>query len=296
MIQTISAVVLLLVLVTGIVHLADLDDRVWYLWHNQQVAKDVKHKAIWLPDYRADVTEHLIPGIDYNASGITFNHDRNTLWVIVNQPTLLIELDLDFNHLRSISLENFQDTEAVAYVGEDVFAICDERAHSLVLGKVREDTRQLDKNTLKQLSISLNGYNNRGLEGIAVDPATRSIYTVRECDPMKLMKVSGFIDQQNAIHIEAPGHIQVTNLFMEDLSGLHFHGESNHLLILSDESKLLAEIDLQGKRVSYMDLEKGFSNLKRSIPQAEGVTMDHQGYLYIVSEPNLIYRFGKSGH
>jgi len=42
-----------------------------------------------------------------------------------------------------------------------------------------------------------------------------------------------------------------------------------------------------------MDLEAGFNRLKTSIPQAEGITMDDQGILYIISEPNLIYQFLK---
>ncbi len=80
---------------------------------------------------------------------------------------------------------------------------------------------------------------------------------------------------------------------MDDLSGLHFDVNTNHLLMLSDESKTLAEIDLKGNKVSYMDLEKGFNNLNRSIPQAEGVTLDDKGNLYIISEPNLLYRYQK---
>jgi hypothetical protein len=46
--------------------------------------------------------------------------------------------------------------------------------------------------------------------------------------------------------------------------------------------------------VSMMPLWRGWPGLKRSIPQAEGVTTDAQGALYIVSEPNLFYRFEPS--
>ena len=40
-------------------------------------------------------------------------------------------------------------------------------------------------------------------------------------------------------------------------------------------------------------LLRGMNGLKRSVPQAEGLAMDEQGTLYLVSEPNLFYRFGR---
>ncbi len=141
--------------------------------------------------------------------------------------------------------------------------------------------------------MNLDGYGNKGLEGIAVDYVTNTIYTVRERDPMKLIKITGFIENKNRITIENYNQIEVDDLYMDDLSGLHFDVNTNHLLMLSDESKTLAEIDLKGNKVSYMDLEKGFNNLNRSIPQAEGVTLDDKGNLYIISEPNLLYRYQK---
>ena len=47
-----------------------------------------------------------------------------------------------------------------------------------------------------------------------------------------------------------------------------------------------------------MVFETGLGGLATRIPQAEGVTLDDRGRLYIVSEPNLIYRFttGKLPH
>lgn len=44
-----------------------------------------------------------------------------------------------------------------------------------------------------------------------------------------------------------------------------------------------------------MTLLRGFNGLKNTIPRAEGVAIDEQGALYMVSEPNLFYRFEKTG-
>ncbi len=294
MIKKISFIAVLVFLIILILHLTDLDDHIWYLVHDQNVSREVQNNSIWLPEYRADIIELQIPGIANNASGITYNRDRETLWIIVNQPTLLLEFDLQFNLLRRIDLKNFIDTEAIAYVRNGYFILSDERDQTIVLAQINDRTKQLDKKKLQHIVLNLHGYGNKGLEGIAVDYVTHTIYTVRERDPMKLIKISGFIENQNRINIENLNRIEVNNLYLDDLSGLHFDTKTNHLLILSDESKMLAEIDLEGNKVSYMDLEKGFNNLSRSIPQAEGVTLDDKGHLYIVSEPNLIYRFSKN--
>ncbi|NLD01204.1 MAG: DNA-binding protein, partial [Gammaproteobacteria bacterium] len=56
-------------------------------------------------------------------------------------------------------------------------------------------------------------------------------------------------------------------------------------------SKLLIEITTEGKVISFRSLARGFAGLQKGIPQAEGVNIDEDGYLYVVSEPNLFYRF-----
>jgi uncharacterized protein YjiK len=277
-----------------ILNLTDIDDKIWYFIHDLTINKETEGNSIWLPKYQADIVELQIPGVADNASGITYDRDSETLWIIVNNPTYAVEIDLQFNLLRRIELKNFEDTEAITYIGNDLYLLADERDQTITLAKISNQTKQLDKNDLEQIVLDLHEYGNKGLEGIAVDYRTNTIFTVRERDPIKLIKVTGFIENNNRINIETFDQIEVKNLYVDDLSGLHFDINTDHLLLLSDESKLLAEMDLQGNKISYMDLEKGFNNLDRSIPQPEGITLDDKGHLYIVSEPNLLYRFKKA--
>ncbi len=277
----------------SVLSLGNLDDRIWYFFHDLTTPKQTKETSIWLPNYQADRVALPIPGIVGNASGITFNRDRQTLWIVVNSPTYLVELDLELNLLRRVELKNFRDTEAIAYVGEDHFLLTDERDQTITLASIDSQTEVLDKETLEQIVLNVHEYGNKGLEGVAVDPESKTVFAVRERDPMELIRVTGFLERKNQIRIDHPDSVEVGNLYVDDLSGLHFDADTGHLLLLSDESKLLAEIDLEGNKISYMDLERGFNRLDQAVPQAEGVTLDDDGRLYVVSEPNLLYRYQK---
>ncbi|MED5663798.1 SdiA-regulated domain-containing protein, partial [Enterobacter hormaechei] len=64
-------------------------------------------------------------------------------------------------------------------------------------------------------------------------------------------------------------------------------------LVLSAESHLLLELDEKGEPVSFISLLGGFNGLDSKIPRAEGVAIDDEGTIYMVSEPNLFYVFRK---
>lgn len=57
------------------------------------------------------------------------------------------------------------------------------------------------------------------------------------------------------------------------------------------EFRAAVVFDAEGGRVAEFAFEKGSLGLPEAIPQAEGITRDGQGRLFICSEPNVVYRF-----
>jgi len=275
----------------GTIHGLDLDDRLAYQYQTWTTSQQVRSASLWLPDYQVEQEAIVLQGVSDNLSGITYNPDTESLWVVINQPTQLIELDAQLQPRRYIPLTNFHDTEAVAYAGDGRFVIADERIQSVVIARVDENTLSLDKEQLPQLTLNTGGENNKGLEGLAINPSDNTIFAVRERDPMELFSITGLLDRSDNIRIDNPLSESLNSTYWNDLSGLHFDAQTGNFLILSDEAKLLSSMSLAGDTISHMDLEAGFNGLTRDIPQAEGVTLDSHNNLYIVSEPNLIYRF-----
>ena len=274
-------------------HWLDWDDKAYSSWLNLHASDAQKEAAIWLPDYSADVQAVQLQDIYKNVSGITHDYDNDTLWIITNQPQELIELDMNFIPIRRVLLENFFDTEAVAYIGNSTFIIADEKDFSIVVAPINTQTKKLNRKNLRFITLKQGGSDNKGLEGLAFDAKSKMIYAVKERNPLKLISISGLVDGIQGVAIGEPAHIDINDFNLDDLSGLHFDAKTGHLLLLSDEAKLLVEVDKNGHASSYLDLETGFNGLREDIPQAEGVTLDAQGNLYIVSEPNLLYRFTK---
>ncbi|MEC8428808.1 MAG: SdiA-regulated domain-containing protein, partial [Pseudomonadota bacterium] len=74
----------------------EIDDHLHALWNEISTDEAIKNKSIWLPNYQLS-HQAALPFVNNNLSGITYNPETNRLWVIVNSPQRLIELDTDFN-------------------------------------------------------------------------------------------------------------------------------------------------------------------------------------------------------
>ncbi len=278
---------------SALLHLTDTDDQVFYWMNTCLHAEKNPSRVIWLQNYRLKGQPRKLSCINQNLSGITYNKKTGTLFLITNAPTQIHEISTNGDCLRKIELIDFYDTEGIVHLYDNYFAVLEERRRTLNIIHINTETTQIAVDRIVQsLSLSLEDNDNKGFEGIAYNPDNRLFYIVKEEPPLQLLKVEGLINKTR-IKISSQPRLIRFDLYMDDFSGLHFDSKTRHLLFLSDESKMVAEVSLQGEQVSFMELEKGFSGLHADIPQAEGIAMDGKRNIYIVSEPNLIYTFSK---
>ncbi|WP_374325897.1 SdiA-regulated domain-containing protein [Azonexus sp.] len=261
--------------------------------HWQQVTADAgqRERAAWLPDYRVDIEARPLAGVAANLSGLTYDPDRRSLFAITNASPEIIELSLSGEVLRRIPLSGVSDPEAIEYVGPGEFVLTDERRQALVHVRIDAGTRAIDGGRAPRLALGIGRNGNKGFEGLAFDAASGRMFVAKERDPQRIYEVRGFPYAATATVDIAEDAARDAALPGTDLAGLHFDAASGHLLALSEESRLLVEFATDGRPLSSLSLAAGRSGLQKAIPQAEGVTLDDQGRLYVVSEPNLFYRF-----
>lgn len=293
-----SLFVLLMAIVVALLFVADRRYR-----FSGQVAFD--WKMMWqtapgdslrLDQYRAVIEGQPIEGLKSDVSALSYDPDRKSLFTVTNKKNEIAELSLDGRTLRRIPLIGFGDSEAVEYISPGVYVISDERRQRLIKVQIDDSTQSLDAHNAEQLTLGINAGGNKGYEGLAYDSAGKRLFIAKEREPIQIIEVLGFPSPGG----EAPSIVEVTSdekrnagLFVRDLSSLQFDERSGHLLALSDESKRIVELDTKGHPIGSASLSAGSMGLKKDVPQAEGIAMDDQGTLYVVSEPNLFYVFRK---
>ena len=263
-------------------------------WFNLKTWWQPAGQSIGLDRYRVVVEAQPVEGLDDDISALTYDPDRKTLFTVTNARSELIELSLDGRILRRVPLTGFGDPEAVEYVGPNSYVITDERQQRLIRVRLEDDTMFLDAADAEQLSLGIGLNGNKGFEGLAYDSAGKRLFVAKERDPMLIYEVHGFPhdnpEKPYAVHV-VQDRKRDSRLFVRDLSSLQFDERSGHLLALSDESRLVLELDVEGRPLSTLSLRKGFQGLQATVPQAEGIAMDEAGTIYLVSEPNLFYVF-----
>ena len=282
---------LLAVLLYGLMIAMHWDDRgaLWVLERFE--SKTEQNESVWLPDYTAVIDAKVLPGMEKDeASDLAYSPLTKTLFSVMGKNPFLVELTLEGEVLRKIPLEGWNNPEGLTVMENGLLAIVDERMHSLSLVKVDANTKRLNIADFPQYELGLSKNQNKAFEAIAWDPRRQQLLLGEERPPaMFTWKSDGSQvlrgDKQKVISDE---------LDLRNLSALSVDPRTGHTLVLSADSHMLLELDELGQQISFMTLLGGFIGLKDTIPRAEGVAIDEHGTLYMVSEPNLFYRFEKT--
>lgn len=266
------------------------DDR-GLLWVLERFESKAEQKeSIWLPDYRVVIDAKSLPGMEKDeASDLAYNPQTKTLFSVMGKNPFLVELSLQGEVLRKMPLVGWSNPEGLSAMENGLMAIVDERQHMLSIVKVDADTRELNIANFPKYDLGPSKDQNKAFEAITWDPRNQQLLLGEERPPALFTWQS---DGGQTLKGDKQ-KLSSDELDIRNLSALATDPRTGHLLVLSADSHLLLELDEKGEQVSFMTLLGGFNGLKNTIPRAEGVTMDEAGTLYMVSEPNLFYRFEK---
>lgn len=271
-------------------HLLHWDDQLGLYWHEQRTSAQTRQDSIWLPDYQLTLETRLAGLEEDETSGLTWSPLTGTLFTVTGQNPQLVEFTTSGVILRRIRLDGAADPEAVEALGDGRLAIVDERRHRLAVFHLAPGVERLDLDALPSYDLGFADSGNKGFEGLAWNPHTRRLLLAKEREPLGLFSLP-FPGEDGAAGTLEP--VPSGHLLVRDLSSVTIDPRSGHTLLLSDESRLLVELDLQGQPRSFIGLFGGLHGLAQGIKQAEGVAMDAAGNIYVVGEPNRFYVFSR---
>lgn len=268
-------------------------------WHwsavQRQGAGDPQ--GLGLAGYRVVIEGQAVQGLSRNLSGLTYSPDTDSLFSVINRPAQLAEISTGGQLLRLWPLEGVDDPEGIAHVRGDLFVVASEsssRLHWLRLGR---DTAPVVQVAASEPTLAPARLGNLGVEGVAWDARRGRLFLAEEKWPSRVLVIDDACGCD--ADLQAPPQVQPWQpqgpwgMPLSDLSSLTVHEDSGQLLLLSDEAAMVAEYTPEGRLVGLMPLWPGRHGLQRKVPQAEGIALGEGGELFVVSEPNLFYRFEK---
>ena len=288
---------LLLTLVAGYqMRVLHLDDR-FYHWLTAPSAAEAAPGSLLAQRYKVQLDAKVVPGISDNLSGLAYDEQRDQLWAVINNPEELVAMSKDGEVLARYPLSGFTDVEDITYLGDGLLLLAEERDHALVVVQVPHAPGALFREDYRALTLGIGRDGNKGFEGVGYDRRGDRLFVVKEHSPMKLYEIRGLKRSlQGDFGIEVLDHDDWIrdSVFATDLSAVHYDERSGHVALLSDESKRIMELNSHtGELIGMRTLNQGFAGLAEAVPQGEGMTVDDRGNLYLLSEPNLFYRFAR---
>lgn len=241
--------------------------------------------------------------VGYEASGLTVSEPRADSFVTVEDGgDQIMSFSNNFGTNNSVSVTSYpgDDYEGITYLHSDYFAMVEERDDLLIFMKFNFSgngtVSSINQITTRGLSNPFITGQNDGYEGVTYNPISNKMYLIKEYNDMKIFEFTApqAPNFSQTFNLTEPFNLEQKNWKPDDLAGIYHMSLSHkfsptpagkHLLLLSQESNAIYEIDLNGNLISQMDFDLGgyFGSQTNGFFQAEGITYK-DGVIWIASE------------
>lgn len=221
-----------------------------------------------------------------NFSDIAYNYDTGTLFIIDNGNQDVYEYSTTGSPIRRIVGSGQLDTEGIAYMGGNKFAIIEEGVKDISIVTIGPATTSFSKAGALQVivpSAPAGNLANTGFEGISYDSKNNQFYVVKEKSSRQVYQIANSGTSTLLTTVTSA----VTGTGVTDLSGVFFdNSPGGHLYILSDESNRVVEVGLDGTLYAQMTIAG---------TQPEGITFTPDGLnMFILGEQRELYHYQAS--
>lgn len=240
------------------------------------------------------------------ASGVTWNRATNSLFVVGDGGTSVVQVSLTGQYIDSMTLglnparpqgTAYYDPEGLVSLGGGQFAIVEERDRIVSRFTYAAGTT-LGYGDSQHVTLGTFA-GNAGIEGMAYDPLTSGFIGVKENSPLGIFQTTidfaagtasnGSASTVNSINLFDPaltGLLDFADVFaLSNIAGIG-DADRGNLLVLSQASGRVIKVDRNGNILGTLVIPNLPTTPSISVAnqQHEGMTMDDAGFLYIVAE------------
>lgn len=239
------------------------------------------------------------------ASGVTYNWDTDTLFIVGDGSTAIVQVSKTGVLINTMTLAQgaspqgteFYDTEGITYIGNNQFVLTEERDRQLVKFTYVAGNTLTRANTQ---TVKIGTFApNTGTEGLSYDPLTGGYIVLKEITPIGIFQTgvdfaagtatNGSPTTENSINLFDPALLNVTDVAdvfaLSNIPALATNPLYPNLLVLSQESAKIVNVNRSGIISSTLSISSDLGNpLDLPNQQHEGLTMDRDYKLYVVSE------------
>ena len=235
----------------------------------------------------------------FEASAVTWNKDTNTLFMLGDGGGFITETTLNGTVLGTMKLaagsspqgNEFYDPEGLAYIGGGKFVMTEERYRTAVQFSFAANTTLTRAQTSTVKLATTVG--NTGLEGISYDPVTGGYIAVNQTSGIggsaqnifqtQINFAAGTATNGSATTVNNASLFPVGNIGFSSLSDV-FALANVYAPSVSGYQNILT-MSLTGiKEMTRAGAVVGSLALPGTGYQAEGITMDNNGLIYVVTD------------